>query len=106
MSIIDKVKAHNETVELASVYISEWDETLYYKPITVAELDKVGSVLRSKPIEGMIDILIMKGLNKDGSRAFSVADKPHFLNYTDVTPITKAADAIMNHTTVKDAEKN
>jgi preprotein translocase subunit SecD len=82
MSIIDSAKAHFESLGVQSIEVPEWKDAdgkpsvIYWNPINLYEkniLFKKSDNMSDVSI--LADILVMKGLDKDGNKIFKVEDK-------------------------------
>ncbi len=87
-----------------SVYIQEWDETIFFTPITVLEMEKIMTLAQGGTGATHVWTLITKAENEDGSKAFGVEDKP-FLEQLDWNIITKVTGEIMNIAPVAEVKK-
>lgn len=74
-----EVERRSATVEIAGESV-----TLFAKPLTGADLDRImarhKSFATAPTLAAVIDLLIMKVEDDSGARAFDVADKPFLLN--------------------------
>ena len=105
MNVLDKAKAHYKE-QLAggmkSIYVEEWDETIYFKPqANFAQQSKVMELhAKGKLTEALIETVLTRCLKADGKRMFTFADKDVLLNSVDpevlvriVTIINTGADS-------------
>lgn len=108
MSLRDKLKERVNQDALA-LEIREWDEIIYVKPLTCGEMSKLQKrhpdFLSKMSVEGMVDLIIMKCLDKDGDPAFTLEDKPLLLR-EKVNVITAITSEIIGSSLSEDYEKN
>lgn len=86
--ILERATAHfrNQiTGAMKSIDVPEWDTKIYFK--VASTLKEEGRILelsqQGKQIEALVESLIIRSRNEDGSRMFTQADKPTFLNEVD-----------------------
>jgi hypothetical protein len=70
---------------LKSIEVPEWETKIYYKDvITLKEQSKlVELATQGKTVEALVETLITKARNEDGTKMFQVADKVVFMNEVD-----------------------
>jgi hypothetical protein len=88
MSILDKATAHFRNQisgEMKKIHVPEWEADIWYKSTTT--LKEEGKILAltqaNKPVEALVESLIMRARNADGTRMFNMADKVTLLNEVD-----------------------
>jgi hypothetical protein len=71
--------------EMKSIVVPEWELTIYYKPsITLREQGKIiEAATKGNQLEALVEALIIKARNEDGSKMFLTADKMTFMNEAD-----------------------
>lgn len=86
--ILEKATAHfrNQIAgEMKMIEVPEWETKIYFK--SASSLKDEGRILelsqQGKTIEALVESLIIRARNEDGSRMFTQADKPTFLNEID-----------------------
>jgi len=86
--ILEKATAHFRNQisgEMKMIEVSEWETKIYFK--SASSLKDEGRILelsqQGKTIEALVESLIIRARNEDGSRMFTQADKPTFLNEVD-----------------------
>lgn len=100
MNVIDKAKSHFKE-QLAggmkTIYVEEWDETIYFKPsANFAEQTKVLELhQKGKLTEALIETLMTRALNAEGKRMFSFGDKDTLMREVDPEIIVRIC-AIIN----------
>lgn len=87
--VLDKATAHFRNQisgEMKSLTVPEWgDAKVFWK--TATTLREEGKILelsqQGKTVEALVESLIVKARNEDGSKMFSFADKMTLLNEVD-----------------------
>jgi hypothetical protein len=86
--VLDKATNHfrnklNE--DMKSIFVPEWDCKIYFKTVvTLREQSRLIELAgQGKQVEALVESLIVKARNEDGSKMFSVADKMTMLNEVD-----------------------
>ena len=87
-TILNNATAHFRTKlggELRSIDVPEWGSRIWYKPITtLKEQSKLVELAQqNKTVEALVETLIMKARNEDGSKMFTMPDKVVFMNEVD-----------------------
>lgn len=87
-SPLDKMTSHFRNKisgEMKSIKVPEWDLEIFYKPTNT--LQEEGRLIKlaqeGKTVEALVETLIIKARNADGSKIFKLADKPTFMNEVD-----------------------
>lgn len=109
MGVLDKAKEHFSTHEVSSVDVPEWDVTIFWKPWTVAERQKVYGAVKASGRDAELSarVLIAKALEKDGKPMFGLDDLRALTTSVDATVVERIALAIIGvQPTVEEAEKN
>ena len=78
MKIIERAKSHFESLGVQSIEIPEWKDAdenptiVYWNPITLSEKNKLfKNSSNLSDVSILADIVIMKGLDKDGNKIFT-----------------------------------
>lgn len=93
--ILDKATAHfREKIsgELNHVIVPEWgDQKVYFKnAITLKEQAKLIELASNgKQVEALVESLIVKARNEDGTKMFTMVDKPTLMNEVDPNVIIR-----------------
>ena len=96
------------------IEVAEWGEDgkpekVYYGPLLAGELNRIQrkhpTFLQSASFEAMVDLIVLKAEAGDGSKLFTLEDKP-ILMREEVSVISRVAAEFMGGTSVEDAEKN
>jgi hypothetical protein len=87
-TVLNNATAHFRTKlggELRSIDVPEWGSKIWYKPITtLKEQSKLVELAQqNKTVEALVETLIMKARNEDGSKMFTMPDKVVFMNEVD-----------------------
>ena len=73
MSVIDKAKAHFDSLGIREIEIPEWSEgekvlKVYAKPLTLAEMSKLQKLAKDDDVALMAYCLIYKALDSEGDK--------------------------------------
>jgi hypothetical protein len=113
--ILEKATSHFRekiSAEMKAVYVPEWDSKIYFKPsITLREQSKLIELAsQGKTVEALVETLIVKARNEDGTKMFSMPDKITFMNEVDPAVIIRVVgeinDAGYTETDLEKVEKN
>lgn len=112
MKIIDRAKTHFESLGTQSITIPEWSDengnptTIYWNPINLAEKKKIFRSQDSLTDAGiLVDIIIMKALDKDGNKLFSLEDKLVLMHKVDSDIISRIANQMVLVITPEESKK-
>ena len=82
MKFIDRAKSHFESLGVQHIEVEEWKDeagnpsVIYWNPITLSEKNKLFKKSDNlNDVSILTDILIMKSLDKDGNKLFTLEDK-------------------------------
>lgn len=100
--VIDKATAHFRNQisgEMKSVTVPEWgDAKIFWKSSTtlrdegkILELSQAG-----KTVEALVESLILRARNEDGTKMFTFADKVVFLNEVDPKVLIRVVGEMNN----------
>lgn len=97
--------------EMQKVEVPEWDLTVYFKPsATLREQSKVIELSQQgKTTEALVETLIQRARNEDGTKMFAPADKQVFMNEVDPEVMIRVAgeiNGVSEDETMEEAEKN
>lgn len=113
MSVLDKATAHFRTKlssEMKSVEVPEWETTVYFKDtITLKEQSKLIELASTgKTTEALVETLITKARNQDGTKMFNTMDKVVFMNEVDPQVLIRVVSELnsVDTTSMDDVEKN
>jgi hypothetical protein len=86
--VLDKATAHFRNQiggDMNSINVPEWETKIWFKSVT--NLREEGRILelsqQGKSVEALVESLIVRARNEDGSKMFTVADKMVLLNEVD-----------------------
>lgn len=113
MSVLDKATQHFRSKldgSLERISVPEWDTDIYYYPTT--PLRDESSILKlqneGKTVEALVQSIIVKCRNADGSKMFASADRVTLLNEVDPKVLIRIAGQIngVDQESLEDVEKN
>jgi hypothetical protein len=87
--ILEKATAHFRdkiSADMKYVVVPEWDnQKVYFKnAITLKEQSKlIDLASQGKQVEALVESLIVKARNEDGTKMFNLTDKPTLMNEVD-----------------------
>lgn len=114
-SILEKATAHFRekiNADMKSVYVPEWDTKIWFKStISLREQSRLIELsTQGKTVEAVVESMIVKARNEDGSKMFTVADKPTLMNEIDPNVLIRVIGEINEATNpdlnMERAEKN
>ena len=86
--VLEKATAHFRNQisgEMRSIDVPEWETKIYFKAVT--SLREEGKILelsqQGKSVEALVESLVIRARNEDGSKMFNMADKMTLLNEVD-----------------------
>ena len=109
--ILEKATSHfREKIsgDMKFIHVPEWDSKIYFKnTISLKEQSKlVELATNGKTVEALVETLIVKARNEDGSKMFSLVDKPTFMNEVDPNLVIRVVGEInMESNQESDLEK-
>ena len=91
--------------EMKFIHVPEWNSKIWFKPsITLKEQSKLIELSsQGKTVEALVESLIVKARNEDGSKMFTMVDKVTFMNEVDPQIIIRVVGEINN---VNDTEQD
>ena len=108
MSVIDRVKTHFETLQTITIEVPEWkDEAgnpsiIYWNPINLSEKNKLFRKSDNlNDVSILADILIMKSLDKDGNKLFTLEDKIALMHKVDSDVLSMVATEMSKQSLLK-----
>lgn len=112
MSAIDRAKAHFKSLQVKTIEVPEWGDengplTIYVEPFTLKDKSKLQAVTRlgNSEADTLVELLVMKCLDKDGAKIFTIEDKPVLRNMVDASILERVSTEIMR-VDFKELEKN
>jgi hypothetical protein len=113
MSVLDKATQHFRSKldgSLEKIRVDEWEADVYFYPTsplkdesTILKLQQEG-----KTVEALVQSLIVKCRNADGSKMFAQADRVTLMNEVDPRVIIRVASQVngVDNDSLDDVEKN
>jgi hypothetical protein len=97
--VIDQATSHFRSKlsgEMKHILVPEWDTKIYFKPtVTLKEQGKLIELATSgKAVEALVETLIVKARNEDGTKMFSMPDKVVLMNEVDPNVIIRVVGEI------------
>lgn len=97
--VLEKATAHfrdKVSAEMKNVYVPEWDAKIWFKPtVTLKEQSKLIELSQQgKTVEALVESLIVKARNEDGTKMFGMPDKITFMNEVDPQVIIRVVGEI------------
>jgi hypothetical protein len=86
--VIDKATAHFRAKisgEMRKIHVPEWECDIWFKEANTLkeEAKLIELAQQGKTVEALVETLIIKARNQDGTKMFGFADKMIFLNEVD-----------------------
>ena len=113
MSVIDRAKSHFESLGTQSMEVPEWKDddgnptVIYWNPITLAEKKRLFQKSDNLNDVGILaDIILMKAIDKDGKKLFTLEDKIALMHKVDSDVLAKVATQIIQTITPDEVKKN
>tara|TARA_R110000823_G_scaffold220010_1_gene348772 strand:+ start:40 stop:429 length:390 start_codon:yes stop_codon:yes gene_type:complete len=99
INVLSNAKSHFRSAlgaELQSIEVPEWNATIYFKTASSFMIEKKILDLHSKGsmVEALVETLLVKALNADGSKVFSPADKVVLMREVDPDVIIRVVTAM------------
>lgn len=100
MSVLDKAKEHYKSQlsgDMKSIYVEEWDETIYFKPsANFAQQSKVMELhAKGKLTDALIETMMIRCLDAEGKKMFRQGDREVLMRQVDPEVIVRIV-AIIN----------
>ena len=110
MKLIDKAKAHFDSLDVKEIEIPEWSDgdkvlKVYAKPLTLAEMSKLQRYAKADDVALMAYCIIDKALDAEGNQLFDKGDKHALMNRVDKDVLARVATEIMSAPTVEEQLK-
>jgi hypothetical protein len=113
--VLEKATAHFRnriSGEMNKVVVPEWECDVYFK--SASNLKEESRVLelsqQGKAVEALVESLIIKARNADGSKMFTTMDRPVLMNEVDPTVLIRLVGEInlinQEASNLDDVEKN
>lgn len=97
--VLEKATSHfraKVSGNMKFVFVPEWEAKIYFKPsITLKEQSKLIELAsQGKTVEALVETLITKARNEDGTKMFAMPDKVTFMNEVDPAVIIRVVGEI------------
>jgi hypothetical protein len=99
--VLEKATAHFRNQisgEMKSIEVKEWETKVYFKAVT--SLKEEGKILelsqQGKSVEALVESLVIRARNEDGSKMFTPADKMILLNEVDPKVLIRVVGEMNN----------
>ena len=113
MKLIERAKSHFESLGVQSIEVEECavedgkPSVIYWNPITLAEKNKLFKASNNlNDVSILADIVIMKAIDQDGKKLFTIEDKISIMNKVDSDVLSKVATAMVQSITPDEVKKN
>ena len=113
MKFIDRAKSHFESLGVQSLEVEEWKDeagtpsVIYWNPITLSEKNKLFKKSDNLNDVGILaDIVIMKAIDKDGNKLFTLEDKIGLMHKVDSDVLSRIATQMVRSITPEEVKKN
>lgn len=99
MKVLEKATGHFRSklsAEMRHIHVPEWEAKIFFKPtITLKEQSKLIELAsQGKQVEALVESLIVKARNEDGTKMFSPVDKVVLMNEVDPAVIIRVVGEI------------
>lgn len=92
-AILEKAKKHFQDAissKMSSMYVDEWDCTIYWKPLNALQRDRIMKLaFQNEMSSAAAEQVVLRALDEDGKRIFNDADKADLMRNVDVKVIDK-----------------
>jgi hypothetical protein len=112
-NVIEKATAHFRNKiggAMRMIEVPEWETKIWFKGTsTLKEESKILELSQQgKTVEALVESIIIRARHEDGTKMFTIADKPIFLNELDPAIIIRIAGEIngVSMETLEQVEKN
>lgn len=112
--VLEKATAHFRNKisgDMLKLYVPEWEATIYFKESnTLKEEGRIVELAQAgKTVEALVETLIVKARNEDGTKMFTMPDKITLMNEVDPAVIIRVCTEMANMTqelALDEVEKN
>jgi hypothetical protein len=102
MKAIELAKAHFKTLKTKTIEVAEWGDengplVIYVEPFTLKDKAKLQAVTKvtGSEIDALVELVVMKSLDKNGEKLFTIEDKHALRNAVDSRILEKISAEIM-----------
>jgi len=99
--VLDKATAHFRAKisgDMGKVHVPEWETDIWFKPSnTLKEEAKMIELAQAgKTVEALVETLLIRARNQDGSKMFTQFDKATMMNEVDPAVLIRVVSEINN----------
>lgn len=108
MKLIDKISGHYSKEVKRSLFVKEWDDTIYATPMTLSDQAKIDAKVQQKDGAGRDSIvyaIIDKVEDESGEKVFNLGHKDFLMKKVDAATLVKIGNWLSG-SDVEDMEKN
>lgn len=102
MSVIERAKAHFKSLTTKAIEVPEWGDKsgpliIYVEPFTLKDKAKLQAVSRmsGSDVDALVELIILKALDKKGDNLFTIEDKHALRNLVDANVLERISGEIM-----------
>lgn len=114
VSVLEKATAHFRariSGSMKKVHVPEWDCDIWFKEAHSLkdESKLVELAQQGKTVEALVETLLIRARNEDGTKMFNMVDKPVFMNEVDPNVLIRVVaeiNGISALESLEEAEKN
>ena len=113
MKIIDRAKGHFESLGVQFIEVPEWKDednkptVIYWNPITLSEKNKLFKKSDNlNDVSILADIVVMKAIDKDGNKIFTLEDKLALMHKVDSDVLSRIATEMVKAINPEEVKKN
>ena len=103
--ILDKAKEHFKAIDRKIIYVPEWDQTVYSKPLTLADKRILTRNTKPDDVTMFADVLILKAEDKEGKKLYTLEDKQTLMRSVDPEIVARIAQQILDVIPIEEWEK-
>ena len=108
MRLIEKIAQKYDGMGVRSMVVPEWEETIYYKPLTGEEWETVIREIGGDATgpRSNAQVIVLKALDSNGVRLFKNDDASILMEKGFIETTRRVAAAMTTITSIEDAGKN
>ena len=103
--ILDKAKEHFQAIDRKIIYVPEWDQTIYSKPLTLADKRILTRNTKPDDVTMFADVLILKAEDKEGKKLYTLENKQTLMRSVDPEIVARIAQQILDVIPIEEWEK-
>ena len=111
MTPLQCITTHFSSKEVKEIVVPEWIDQegnplkIYAMPMTLEENQKLYNLNNNK-IEGLVDALILKAIDGQGNKMFTLKDKQALMTHADPNVLSRVVTEIFGSDDVEATKKN